>query len=32
MRTPQRNLLARLALAFCFLIPIAGVAGAQTVT
>src|SRR5687768_11988606 len=30
MRTPQRNLLARLVLAICFLIPMAEVAGAQT--
>jgi hypothetical protein len=30
MRTPRRNLLARLSLAICFLIPTAGMASAQT--
>ena len=30
MRTPQRNLLSRLALAVCILIPLAGIANAQT--
>ena len=30
MRTPQRNLLARLVLTVCFVLPTAGVAGAQT--
>lgn len=30
MRTPQRNVLARLVLAVCFLLPMAGMASAQT--